>query len=37
MLTNDAGVLELDTFDSQMGDFRTRLMSQVFDISHLDG
>ena len=37
MLTNDAGVLELDTFDNQMGDFRTRMMSQVFDVSHVDG
>ena len=32
MLSNDNGTLELDTFDDQMGDFRSRMATHVFDV-----
>jgi hypothetical protein len=34
MLHDDSGTLELDTFDSQMGDFRSRLASHSFTAPH---
>ena len=33
-LTNDNGTLELDTFDDQMGDFRSKMMSSGFVATH---
>jgi len=35
-LTNDNGVLELDTFDDQMSDFRNHMLSDVFTAPHTD-